>query len=142
MRRAVVLALNLLPLLGGCRALVRDAETVEYRPGSAPTTMAATYDATYRLYVPEKLETGMGIEVTKGEAVGFRQEPDGSIIAVAGQETKPIPDGRCVWLCTPKPVTRWERFLVRTRDKCETAVMLVFLGPALVINGCVTGEWP
>jgi hypothetical protein len=146
-RRAVVLPLPLLALLGGCHALVRDAEVIDYRPGRpAPATVAAE-DAGYRMTARGGLQNWVQTDVASGSPVGFRQESDGSVVAFAGEQTWPVDpaDGRHVWLATPKPVTGWDRFLVRSRDRCEsaaTAVMLFVLGPVIVINGCLTGEWP
>jgi hypothetical protein len=141
----LILLFVLLSLLSGCRALVRDAEMVEYRPGAPPTTVVADCDAEYRLFAPEKHETRMPVDVAKGEAVGFRREPDGSLVAVAGKETTPIPEGRYVWQYTPKPATRLDRFAVTTRDKCENAfytTLFVITAPFWLVECAKTGQWP
>jgi hypothetical protein len=144
-RLAALVALPLLTLLTGCKALTRDAESVEYRPGTAPTTVIADRDAEYRLYAPEKLEWRLPVDVAKGERVGFRYEPDGSLVAIAGKETTPIPDGQYVWLCTPKPVTWWDRAAVKSRDKCENAfytALFVITAPFWLGECAKTGVWP
>ncbi|MBX9581941.1 MAG: hypothetical protein K2X87_16675 [Gemmataceae bacterium] len=141
MHRAVPLAALLPALAGGCRALVRDAEAIAYRPGTPPTTTAAECDARYQLSAPDELRYWLQVDVPAGAAVGFRREPDGSLLAVAGEHVQPIPDARYVWLCTPKPATRWDRFAVRTRDRCEEAVTdakVVLFIPVM----CITGEFP
>ncbi|MBX9627220.1 MAG: hypothetical protein K2X82_25680 [Gemmataceae bacterium] len=145
MRRAVLLAALLPALAGGCRALVRDAETVAYRPGTPPTTAPAECDASYQLSAPDELRYWLQVDVPAGAAVGFRREPDGSLLAVAGEHVQPIPDGRYVWLCTPKPVSRWDRFAVGTRDRCEKAAVTALLYvtmPVWIPICCATGEWP
>jgi hypothetical protein len=147
MRRAVLLALPLLALLGGCRALVRDAVAVEYHPGATPTTTVATCDATYTLYAPEPtpLVGYAEWDVTEGTTVGYRREPDGSVVAVAGELTTPIPECRSVWRFTPKPITRWDRFVVAARDDCKYslgAVVSVLLLPPTILWMMCGGELP
>ena len=98
MNRAVLLALPLLSVACGCKALVRDAETVEYRRGAIPRSTAAKCDATYTLEVPEDKRTSYNpVDVATGEPVGFRREPDGSLVAFAGTHTYTIPDRHAVW---------------------------------------------
>src|SRR5207237_333350 len=70
MRRALLLALPLLSLLCGCKALWRDREAIEYRPGTPPTTVVADRDATYRLCADEPDPGRPSVDVTKGERVG------------------------------------------------------------------------
>jgi hypothetical protein len=146
MLRAAALLLPLLCLACGCQSLARNVETVEYRPGPTLSTTVAECDAEYRLDAPEKCQMWMPVDVTKGERVGFRRDPDGSLVAIAGARTTPIPPGdHYVWLCTPKPVTAWDRFAAKTRDTCEKAVdttVNYLLLPLIIYNGCTTGEWP
>jgi hypothetical protein len=146
MLRAAALLLPLLCLACGCQSLARNVETVEYRPGPTLSTAVADRDAEYTLSAPEKFETRMPVDVAKGELVGFRREPDGSLVAIAGKETMRIEPGKhYVWLCTPKPVTAWDRFAVSAHDKGKNAVEAVtifFLVPFIIYNGCTTGEWP
>jgi hypothetical protein len=140
-RRAVALLLPLLCLACGCKALVRDAETVEYRPGPTLSTTVASCDAEYTLSAPEKRETRLSVDVAKGERVGFQREPDGSLVAVAGKETMRIePGAHYVWLCTPKPVTALDRCAVKTRDKCEEVIGIMVLIPFLIIHPEVAGQ--
>ncbi len=145
-RRVVLLVLPLLSLMSGCKALVRDAEVVEYRSGTLPITTAAKCDATYTLEVPENKRTSYNpVDVAKGETVGFRREPDGSLIAFAGTHTYTIPDQHAMWCFVPAPVTRWDRFVVSTRDKCENAfstTLLVITAPIWMAQCAKTGVWP
>ena len=144
MYRAVLLAAILPALTGGCRALVRDAEAIAYRPGTRPTVAPAEAAATYRLHSPDERRWWPEVEVPAGAAVGFRREPDGSLWAVAGEIVQPVPDGRYVWLRTPKPVGRWDRFAVRTRDRCEEAAgaaAWVLASPILFVACSITGDW-
>jgi hypothetical protein len=144
----VLLALPLLHLVGGCHSLARDIVAIEYQPGTAPTTIAAKCDAVYRLSAPEKREGRPGYQVAKGETVGFRREPDGSLVAVAAGHTLALEETRYVWVWeyTPKPTTPWERFLVKTRDRgekaAETAVYVLFLPPFLIRQALFGPELP
>lgn len=145
-RETRLLSLPALSLLCGCQALTRGAEAIDYRPGEPPATMVAKVDGTYSLYAPNAYTSWAATDVTLGSAVGFRQEPNGTITAFAGEQTWPIDasDGRHVWLYTPKPATEWDRFLVNTRDKTESAVgtMLLFLtAPILELACAVTGQY-
>ena len=144
-----MLLLPLLALLGGCKALTRDAEAVAYRPGTPPTTVVAERDATYTLDARNpNTNTKYGwdtIDLRKGATVGFRHEPDGSLVAIAGEQIIPIPDEDAAWKYTPIPVTRLDRLAVSTRDRCEKAAETTFcyaMLPLIIFNGCVTGEWP
>jgi hypothetical protein len=141
-RRAVTILLPLLILLCGCKALSRDREAVEYRPGPTLSTTVADCDAEYSLNAPEKHQTRFPVDVAKGERVGFQHDPDGSLVAVAGKVTMRIEPGEhYVWRCTPKPVTGLDRFAVKTRDKGENVaggVALILLLPVFVLSG----DWP
>jgi hypothetical protein len=145
-RQAILLALPWLSLLCGCHALTRDAEVIDYRPGGTPATTVAKADASYHLSAPEANTRWIQTDVLQGSAVGFRQEPDGTLTAFAGEQSWRIDasDGH-VWLCTPKPVTAWDRFLVRTRDTCESALyptLLTLTAPIWVVHCALTGQWP
>jgi hypothetical protein len=110
-------------------------------------TTVAKEDAEYSLFAPDKLTSWIQTDVPKGSAVGFRQEPDGSVVAFAGEQTWRVEDsnGRHVWLCTPKPVTGWDKFLVRSRDKAENAfgaTLLILAAPFWIPACAVTDEWP
>jgi hypothetical protein len=143
MRYTALCLLMSLPLMCGCKASMKHVEAVEYRPGTEPRVIPSKYDAEYSLYEPDVGRGQPGFEAAKGEPVGFRREPDGSLVAVVGKETKPIPEGRYVWKYKPKPVTRWDRFTFAAHDRAETAtacVMGVFLLPLLIVYQAVTGE--
>ncbi|VTU00257.1 unnamed protein product [Gemmataceae bacterium] len=147
MRRAILLVLPAVSLLCGCHALARDSEVIAYRPGEAVTTTVAKEDATYRLSARDGRQGWIGTEVSRGGAVGFRQEADGQVTAFAGSQTWPIEasDGRHVWLSTPKPTSGWDRFIVRTRDKSASAfqaTVLVITAPIWLTWCAVTNEWP
>jgi uncharacterized protein YceK len=140
--RTVLLALLILALLSGCRSLRDDREAVEYHPGRPATTVVADRDATYRLcaHVPDPGRPT--VEVTNGEVVGFRREPDGSLVAIAGTQTTPVPDIYHVWVSSSWPVTRWERFADSTREGCKKAtvtVVGVVCLPAAVLLMILTG---
>ncbi|QJW93495.1 hypothetical protein FTUN_1001 [Frigoriglobus tundricola] len=145
--RYVLLTLPLVCLVGGCQALTREAVAVEYRPGASPTAIEAQCAATYTLHSikPDSQLNPTTIELEKGATVGFRREPDGSLVAIAGWQTSPIAESQHVWRYTPVPVTRWDRFVVGTRHTCEkaaeAATMAIVL-PLLVLHIMTGGEPP
>lgn len=130
--RRAVLALTLPPLLGGCLALVHDAEAIAYRPGTTPTTTVAKCDATFSLsasQADERAELPV-IELPKGATVGYRRETDGSLVAVAGERAIPILNDNAVWRYTPIPAARWKEFADATGRRCQ-AVAGVLIGVPL-----------
>jgi hypothetical protein len=141
-RRILTLLLPLLSLVCGCMGLRRDREAVEYRPGTPPTTVVAERDATYRLCADEPDPGRPWVDVTKGERVGFRRESDGSLVAIAGTRTTPVPDVRHVWISSSWPVTRWERFAESTVEGSKKVAGIVVAIPMLpfVFLWCVTGH--
>ncbi|MBN9118330.1 MAG: hypothetical protein J0I06_04070 [Planctomycetes bacterium] len=145
-RRAAFLLLSLLSPLGGCRALVREGEAIAYRPGTVPATATAKCDATYTLdAVNPNTNTKYGrdtVDIPKGATVGFRREPDGSLVALAGEKVVTIPDEPAAWRYTPAPVTRWDRFSVAARDACESAATAVILMPFILWQVVTGGEVP
>jgi hypothetical protein len=138
MPRAAWLVL-LLPIAFGCKSLWRETEAVGYQPGTLPTTVVADRDATYRLCADEPDVGRPTVDVTKGERVGFRREPDGSLVAVAGTQATPIPDVHHVWRCSSWPVTRWERFTDSTVRESKRVIGIIVWVP-LVFLWCVTGH--
>jgi hypothetical protein len=146
-RPTVLLALPWLSLLCGCHALIRDAEVIDYRPGGTAATTVAKFDASYRLSAPGVRRSWIETDVLQGNAVGFRQERDGTVVAFAGEQTWRVEasDGRHVWLCTPRPVTAWDQFLVRTRDTSENTfskAVMILTAPFWITQCAVTGVWP
>ena len=146
-RYAVLLVLPWLALLCGCNALPREAEVIEYRPGGTVPTTVAKADGEYRLSAPDARMSCIPTDVSQGSVLGFRQEPDGAVVAFAGDQSWPIEakDGRHVWLCTPKPANEWERFLVRTRERSENAfytTVMILTAPIWIAQCSITGEWP
>lgn len=143
MRQVVLLLLPALVLPCGCQTLARDVPVVEYSPGGTLDTAVAKYDATYTLSIGTSVSLQC-TDVPEGGTVGFRREPDGAVVAFAGEETRRLdPDhGRHVWLCTAKPATVWGRRLVRGRDIAEEGgkvilfvLTLPILIPAIMIYG-------
>jgi hypothetical protein len=129
MRGGVLLVVLSANLTCGCKALWRDREAVEYRPGTPPTAVLAERDATYRLCAHEPDETRPQVDVTKGERVGFRREPDGSLVAFAGTRTTTIPDVYHVWEYSSWPVTPWERVRESTIKRSEEVIGTVVAIP-------------
>ncbi|MBA4064193.1 MAG: hypothetical protein C0501_10855 [Isosphaera sp.] len=120
MRRPVLLALGTLAVSAGCRALDRDVVAIEHAPGGAPGSAVAGCAAAYQL-VGDGGAYPVAIDVPEGAAVGFRRDPDGLVVAFAGEHTTSLPEGRYAWKYTPTPANGSERFAVGTRDWCEKA---------------------
>ena len=133
-RLSIPVALCILSATSGCKALEREGHVVGYHPDLPPRAEAAPYDATYTLYTPDP-EARLAyatIELRKGMTVGFRREPDGSLVAIAGEQVTPIPDARALWCHTPTPRSQIDRFAVETRDTCESVASAIVLTPFLV----------
>lgn len=136
----------LLPLLllGGCKALVREGDVVGYHPDLPPRAEHAPYDTTYTLYAldPDAQPAYVTIELPKGTPIGYRREPNGALVAVAGEQVTPIPDERAMWRYTPTPRSRVRQFAVKTRDTGESVVSALILTPFLVWAIVSGGEVP
>jgi len=146
-RGPALFAIASISLLSGCQSLERDVVAIEHRPGTDPTTVLSSCDAAYELTSPEPNShiAYATIELAKGATVGFRRETDGSLVAIAGAQTTPISDCHSVWRYTPNPNPRWKRFVSNTHDRYRSAadaMALFFISPFIIVNGCVTGEWP
>jgi hypothetical protein len=125
MSRLVLLALGPLALSVGCRALDRDVLAVEHAPDADPVATVAGRAAAYQLVCDGGAAYPVAVDVPEGAAVGFRRDPDGLVVAFAGEHTTALPEGHYVWRYTPAPANGWERFAVGTRDRCENAAKAV-----------------
>ena len=144
MRSTSLLAPPLFILTIGCQSTVKDVVVIEYHPYLTPPTTIAKCDATFTLTAPEPTKTLLSIELKEGETIGYRSEPDGSIVAIAGEQTIPIPYDWSIWRYTPKPNNQGKRFLDFASDVCDIArslPRLIFTSPLWVPCAC-TGVWP
>jgi hypothetical protein len=137
MRRAVLLGLVALTTFGGCANPRRPGVVAVYAPGQKPTSAKVPYDATVELYARDQPQvTGplTSTGVTGGTRVGFRCEPDGSVIAFVGGRPVPIPDGRCEWVIVS---SSWPRWWARRADDAGRAAEAA--GTALALTGVGLG---
>jgi hypothetical protein len=144
MQRTTLLALPLFILIVDCQSSVKDVVAIEYHPEITPTTTTAKCDATFSLTAPEPTKTLLTIELKEGATIGYRKELDGSIVAIAGEQTIPIPNEWSIWRYKLKPDNQGNRFLDRASDICEIALsipMLILTSP-IWIPCSFTGVWP
>jgi hypothetical protein len=147
MRGIFYLAIGLLYFLCGCQtSSMRDLVAIEYNLGTTPHTITAKCDATFTLTSsePSSLFGDTSIELKQGTPVGFRQEQDGSIVAIAGQEIFHLQNERSVWLYTPKPKIQWDQLKVKAREDCPAifgTTMAIITFP-LWLPCAFTGVWP
>jgi hypothetical protein len=137
MRRAALLGLAVLTALGGCANPRRPGVVARYEPGQKLTSKKVPYDATVELYARDQpAATGplTSTGVTGGTRVGFRREPDGSVVAFVGGRPVPIPDGRCEWVIV---ASSWPRWWARRADDAERAAEAA--GTALALTGLGLG---
>lgn len=107
MRFRPTLALALLSALMGCVGPAPTGTFVECRDGLAPTTRKVTCEANYALVAKgTPAVTGSFGEhhLKKGECIGFRRAPDGSMVAVAPGHTLALPPGAYAWEVVPGSV--------------------------------------
>jgi hypothetical protein len=125
-RRPLAWLALLAALLPGCAG--RD-----YRPGAKPVTAhwpgkgsgfnLAPYPGEYVL-----LRAGEGSpveqrELPEGAAVDFEVLPDGSLLALAGERSIPLPEGDCRWHLAR--VYRWQLARLALREAGEQAAPAV-----------------
>ena len=84
----------------------------------------------------------------KGERVGFRREPDGSVTAIAPGDKLALPPGAYAWEVVRSSVPPWrERFWCELRDRgieAERATGVALLCTAVVVavvGGVVLYLW-
>ena len=122
MRRRPTLALALVSALTGCVSAPPDGPLVEFRDGLTPVTRPVECEGTYSLVAVGSSRPVVEHRAVKGERLGFRREPDGSVVAVAPGYTFPLDPGAYVWAVTPGSVKPYrERLLCETRDRALTA---------------------
>jgi hypothetical protein len=137
MRRFTLLCLALLTALGGCANPHSQGVVAAYRPGQKPTSTPIRYAATVELYArdqPQSTGPLTSTAVTGGTAVGFRAEPNGSVVAVVGERPIPIPDGRCEWVIVPGSGPTWWG-----RRKADGKQAATSVGTALGMTAVVLG---
>ena len=144
MRRAVLLALAVSIAASGCAHPHARKPAAEFRAGRAPATRPVRHEASYALTrvdgTGEPLATA---RVLRDECVGFRREADGTVLAVAGNKTFPLPDGEFAWVLVAGTEPTWrERAGTDWKDaaaKCGGAVILGGLALGLAGFGLLHG---
>jgi hypothetical protein len=137
-----LLALALLCALTGCVSSPPPNGTlVEYRPGQPATTQPVTCEANYVLVARDAAGPPGPFgehHLRKGERVGFRCEPDGSVTAIAPGYTIALPSGSYAWEVVPSSVPSLRDRQVRdAREHLATAGRIT--GIALVATAAVIG---
>ena len=135
MRRVVLLALAFSIATGGCAHPHARKPAAEFRAGRAPTTRPVCHEASYALMridgPGEPLATA---RVLRDECIGFRREADGSVVAVAGNKTFPLPDGEFAWVLMSGTEPPWRE---RAGTDCKDVGAKV--GGALVLGSLALG---
>jgi hypothetical protein len=121
MRRALLLGLALITATSGCANPRKPHVVAAYGPGRELSSKLILCDSIVELHAREHA-TGVGpitaTGVISGTRVGFRAQPDGSVVAFVGERTVPIPNGRCEWMVVE---TCWPRWWSRRGDDAERA---------------------
>lgn len=122
MPRRLSLAFALLSALTGCVSPAPTGTFVGYQDGQAPTTRPVKCEATYALVSHGAPAPIVEHRAVKGEQLGFRRQPDGSVVAVAPGYTFPLAPGSYSWEVVPGSVpSDRERLLCETREHCLRA---------------------
>ncbi|QJW93496.1 hypothetical protein [Frigoriglobus tundricola] len=147
----VARALALLSALTGCVASPPKGPLVEYREGQAPITRRVKCEANYVLLTKDAAAARGQIaehHIMKGERVGFRREPDGTVTAIAPGYKLALPPGAYAWEVVRASVPPWrERFWCEVRDRgieaerVTGAVLLFTAVVVAVVGGVVLYFW-
>ena len=137
MRRAMLFGLALLTATSGCANPRKSSVVAAYGPGREPSSKMILCDSIIELHAREQ-RTGAGpitaTGVISGTRVGFRTEPNGSVVAFVGDRSVPIPEGRCEWVVVE---TCWPRWWSRRADDAERAAKAT--AEALTVTGIGIG---
>lgn len=115
--RRPLLALALLSALTGCAGRPPSGPLAEYRPGLQPTTVPVTCAANYVLVAKDAATPPAPPgehHLRRGDRVGFRLGPDGSLTAVAPGYMLALPPGSYAWEAAPASIPS-----PRERQLCE-----------------------
>src|SRR5688572_14800465 len=84
---------------GGCRSLsAEDARVVEYQRRGTPMIMPAPANGSYTLQGSNVAAAKKSFTLKKGDRLGFRADVGTRVVAVAGDEEIPLPDGDYAWV--------------------------------------------
>jgi len=123
--RRPILALALVSALTGCVSAPPSGPIVEYRSGSPSVNGKVPFDAKYTLVTHEENgpRSSFGEHcLQKGQQLGFRSEPDGSVTAIAPGFTRLLPPGSYAWEAVASSVpSKRDRWVCETRRHIFTA---------------------
>jgi hypothetical protein len=112
MRQVLMLSAASLTILNGCttpsiRNPVPETQqsSCESQKEIKPTISKLTEPATYvlRSFDHDDAAPLATIHLSTGDRLGFKREKDGSLLAVAGKQTFPVPEGTSGWVVVQKP---------------------------------------
>ncbi len=151
MFRSVALALAFVSTLTGCVAAPPKGPLVEYRDGVRAVTRRVKCEANYELVTEDATSVSGQIaehHILKGECVGFRREPDGTVMAIAPGYSLPLPPGSYAWEVVRSLVPSWrERLWSETRgraleaERATGATIVVVSIVVIVVGGVVLLLW-
>jgi hypothetical protein len=122
----------------------------EHLPGEDPAVTRTPYKATYVLHqwqepprdapphtwVPEKQVNELYVRgLGRWDPVGFEKGADGQLLAVAGREKIPVPEGRYCWHVSPE--TEYQGAQRILHETGETATMIVLVPCATAVSICM-----
>src|SRR5436309_152502 len=145
----------LLALLGGCQAVNPHGHggefVAEHRPGEGPALGSAPYRAVYTLFrwdpppedppahtwLADRQVTELYVRgLARRDPVGFEKDKEDHLVAVAGAEKIPLPEGRYCWHITPDSEYRGAQRLLHEAGENALAVVELpvgLVGVALVV---------
>ena len=94
----------------GARILRKPDVVASYEPGRKPSSKKILWDSIVELHAREQpagQEPITSTGVISGTRVGFREGPDGTVVAFVGDRLVPIPEGRCEWVVVETCWPRW-----------------------------------
>ena len=96
---AVVLGLGLAAVAGGagCSTFQKGQSIVRYEHGAAVYSVKAPSTSDFQLYESDGVEPRMTVHVEEGRPLGFDRDPDGKLLAIAGDQKIPIAEGSYTW---------------------------------------------
>jgi hypothetical protein len=137
MRLALLLSLAILTTAGGCANPRKPDVVASYEPGRKPSSRKILWDSIVELHAHEQHAGQAPITSTgviSGTRVGFREGPDGTVVAFVGDRLVPIPEGRFEWVVVE---TCWPRWWSRRTEDAERAAQAT--GEALTVTGIGIG---
>lgn len=139
MRRVVLLLLAALTALNGCANPLAHQTNPQSEHQIGPTLTRVPEPATYALTPLEHpnavpLAT---VHLNRGERVGFRRDSDGTLVAVAGKQTFPVPNGTFGWVIVEKPTPGLHEKNEQTTEAIDETKLIIYTTAGVVILCCL-----